>query len=568
MNRIRTISQYVALITLLLFTVNSSAQDLAMPLNIPLKMSGNFGEIRPNHFHSGVDFKTEGKQGLEVVAVADGYVSRVKVSPYGFGKALYLQHDNGLTSVYAHLRSYETVLDDHIKKEQYRNESFTIELFPEKDQFRYKKGDVIAYSGNSGGSAGPHLHFELRNSANQHPINPSAKGIYSADERPPIPKALYLYDLHNASLSLLETKPQKIELTALKSGNFAVANTIKLETPCAFGLEALDKANGAENRLGIYDIAFIIGDQTIYRKTMESFSFDETRYCNAHLDYSYKKKIGRRIQRLHKLPNDDLSVYSSLKSNGIIDHLKKDSTYKAKILLTDDRGNQTIVRFNVLSLNDPSNEVHTVEPVPGRKLFYADEDNSYLTSDFILRVPGGALYEDINFVYERTETDDDHFADIHQLHFADIPLHKYCNLSIKPRGLPEELHTKAIVLRKSGRSWVSEGGEYKHGLVRSRVRSFGHFTVGIDTIAPKIKAAFIDVSPSGSASFRIYDDMSGITSYRCSLNDKWVLLEYDAKFSKLKGDIPSEYLEESNTLTLVVSDKKGNVATWSKTYSK
>ena len=151
---------------------NSYPQDyFQSPLEIPLILSGTFAELRSNHFHSGLDIKTQQQSGLKVMAAASGFVSRIKVSHFGYGKALYITHPNGYTTVYAHLQNFNPEIDAYIKHRQYKNESYEIELFPKAGELLVNNGDIVAYSGNTGGSGGPHLHFEIRNKQ-EHPMNP------------------------------------------------------------------------------------------------------------------------------------------------------------------------------------------------------------------------------------------------------------------------------------------------------------------------------------------------------------------------------------------------------------
>ena len=256
------------------FSQNHPKDYFRSPLDIPLILSGTFGELRSNHFHAGIDLKTKGQSGLNVYAIADGYVSRIKVSPWGYGKAIYITHYNGYTSVYAHLMRYTGAIQDYVIDQQYLQKSYDIELFPDSLELKVQKGQIIGLSGNTGSSAAPHLHFEIRNSQNQYPQNGLQFGFDIKDDIPPIIKELKLYRQSkktqingNNHDIILETKGE--------NGLYMLDQNIEVSGPFSIGLNTYDLLNFASNKNGVFSIDVFVDSSLIYSHKMEEFGFHD-----------------------------------------------------------------------------------------------------------------------------------------------------------------------------------------------------------------------------------------------------------------------------------------------------
>jgi len=363
-------------VCLFLIVLNVSSQNypkdyFSSPLDIDLYLSGTFGELRSNHFHSGLDFKTGGAIGKNVYSIADGYVSRIKVSPWVYGKATYIQHPNG-TSVYGHLDKYSPKIDSIVKAEQYRRESFAMDFFPEKNDIIIKKSEIIGLSGNSGSSGGPHLHFEIRN-ANQEPINPMHFGITIKDNIKPTIQKLFIYNIYQNNISTKKDISLNY-INGILSPKYH--DTIAVSDKFYIGINSFDKLNGAPNQNGIYSMSIFVDDEKYFEFVADKFSFNETRYLNAYIDYEYFKKYRSRIQKSIILPNNNLSMYNSVKNRGLI--LMNEKAKKVNIIISDFAGNKSEIVFWAKKDDGLNNSVSTINK---GILFKYKEENIYKTDN-------------------------------------------------------------------------------------------------------------------------------------------------------------------------------------------
>ena len=310
------------------------------PLNIDLKLSGTFGELRSNHFHSGMDIKTLQKEGYDVLASAEGYVSRIKISHYGYGKALYITHPNGYSTVYAHLQRFSPKIEAYIKKRQYEKQSYEIEVFPTSTDLNVQQGELIAFSGNSGSSGGPHLHFEIRD-GNSRPMNPMLFNIDIKDTTAPIINSLWVYPQDDNSHVNGDANKQKLRLIPQQDGSYT-AEKIKACGNLGFGISTVDRQDYAPNKNGIYKIDTQINGNPNFSIQMDRFSFSETRYLNRMIDYEYFKDYKSRVQMLFVQENNPLSVYKNLENNGYLS-ITDEHSFTYTIIVSDFSGNERIV---------------------------------------------------------------------------------------------------------------------------------------------------------------------------------------------------------------------------------
>ena len=546
------------------------------PLEIRLLLSGTFGEVRANHFHSGIDIKTNGVEGAAVYAVADGYISRIKVSAFGFGKAFYVTHPNGYVSVYAHLSRYNKVVGDYVRKAQYQRESFEIELFPSAGELPVKKGEIIAYTGNSGSSGGPHLHFEIRDGASEKPINPLLFGYDVIDMFRPRISFLKIYaEDENARIN---GRNQSAGFSVEGWGedhHIKAAEPLLLSGNISFAIQVIDQQNDTDNKNGPYSIELYKDDQLVFQLKMETFSFDESRYVNSLLDYSEYMKTGARLQRTKIEPGNLLSIYDKVLGKGIfnfddsLDHILR---YEVK----DAAGNTSTLKFKVKSEKPTYSIRQLADQIPDTKLQSSDSKfqisnfnyntpNHFTNGSVILDAPRGAFYDSFVFKYDTSHRVNGTFSPVHRIHEKFTPVHDYITLSIKPVNLPVTLKDKALIVKinDDGKTFSSAGGKTEsNNYVTTRIREFGNYSVSIDTIPPEIKAVqpetFVKMAGQKNLKLIINDKMSGIASYRGMLNGKWVLMEYDAKNNLLIYTVDESLVPGRNTFFLEVVDAKNN----------
>lgn len=546
------------------------------PLRIPLLLSGSFAEMRSNHFHGGLDIKTQGHAGYGVHAAADGWISRIAVSSGGYGNALYVSHPNGYVTVYAHLDRFAAPVAAYIKALQYDQESFEVQSFPSQDQFPVTKGQQIAWSGNSGSSAGPHLHFEVRDGRTSEPVNPALWGFDIPDTTPPRIYRFKVYAKGPASIIRLRDKMsggwrtvgpgEDAFIELIRQGDGIVlqrVDRIEANGPIAFGVQTHDFHEGSNNLLGQFRIDLKVDGQTLFHSELERFSFDQTRYLNAHVDYAERRSSGRWVQRSHVLPGNELPMYESM-NGGILD-VEDGRTYALEYTVEDVFGNTAGFSFDVHGI--PPGTARLPDP-PEVHVMHHDEPFTWRGSDFTLRAPAGTVYDDIVLEPSSTAPPSSSrpvFSNRIRIHHPDEPIHYRYQLSVRADDLPMELRDKATLGMVSSRGNISwAGGSWDGWGVTSSLRTFGEFVITVDTEPPSIRPLNIssgkDMSRSGEIRFRIRDDFSGISGYRGTINGAWVLFEYDAKYALLRHRLDGTLGPGSHDVRLEVTDNKGNVS--------
>jgi len=538
------------------------------PLDIPLHLSGTFGELRDDHFHSGIDIRTGEIEGLKVYAAADGFVSRIKVSSGGYGKAIYITHPNGYVSVYGHLQQFSGTIRDYVKSEQYRLESFEVDLYPPAGVIEIKQGDVIALSGDSGGSGGPHLHFEIRDAASEKPINPLLFGINVQDVTAPVINLLKVYPANG--FTRIKNKYKILEVGVQGgAGKYSLAgsDTILISGNAYFGINTVDLFNNGNNKNGIYSISMTLDSVLVYEQIMETFSFDETRYINSLIDYPDYILYQRRVQKSYIQPNNHLNVYRNVKNKGILE-FEDDNIHILTYKVADVAGNISSLSFWVKSaeqkiLPDKNENI----PAMDGTIFTYKQVNIFENDQIKFEVPPDALYDTLLFTYKFSISGKNSFSGIHQLHNPTVPLHAWCKLQIRADSLPSKLREKAVIVNVEDQQKLSsEGGTWDNGFVSAEIREFGKYCVMVDTLCPKIIPLNIlnnkNLVQQSTIQLKISDELSGIGYYRGSLNGKWILMDYDAKNELLTYIFDERILKGENIFELTVTDKKNNVTTY------
>lgn len=532
------------------------------PVDFPISLAGSFGELRKNHFHSGIDIRTGGTTGKPVRAAADGYISRVFVNPSGFGKALYISHPNGYTTVYGHLQSFNGSIGNWIKKQQYQQESFAIDMPVPQGLLKVKKGDIIAFSGNSGASGGPHLHFEVRETGSQEVINPLEFGFDIPDHTPPKITAIKIYPWDAMAMVNFSDQPLMLVVTG-GGGKYSIGirDTVKVSGNIIFGIETTDYSDNSGMTNGVPSVALSVDNEPVYSHHLEKFAFANTRYVNSLLDYPLLIHGYRKIQRSYIALNNKNDIYGKVKNRGIIS-FTDNKAHQVVYTVTDIYGNASKLVFWVKS-HPPAPRRPENESRKGVQKMQCLSENHFARPDVSLDIPRDALYEDLDFEYSAEPQLPLTFAKVHALQNEDTPLHLNCNLAIRPTSLPKSLADKAlIVLFEPGGKMSGRGGHWENGSLTTQVKEFGRYSIAVDTVAPAIRP--VNVKPGKNLGrqlkimIKIWDNLSGIKSYRGTMNGKWILMDYDAKNSLLIYLIDEHMPKGKNNFHLVVTDETGN----------
>lgn len=530
------------------------------PVDFPIKISGSFGEVRRNHFHSGIDIRTEGVEGKPLIAVADGYVSRIFISSGGFGKALYVTHPNGFTTVYGHLKGFNTAIGSWLRARQYKEESFDQDVTLEPGLLKVKKGEVMAYSGNTGMSGGPHLHFEVRETGSQEIVNPLLFGLPVKDDIPPRIYNVRIYPMGDNSTVNDAGKAVTFSVKG-SDGRFSLSSrdTVVVSGDIIFAIESFDFVNDSEMKNGINSIELFVDTACVFAQKLDRFAFAETRYVNSLLDYPAIVEHQQRFQRSYIAPNNKLKIYSRVKNRGIVRFDDK-KVHKIRYVVKDAYGNNSRLDFSVISKPPGKTKI---QKIPKGKLLLCQEVSHFTTDNLVFDIPADALYEDLDFIYSSSSPVRNSFSSLHHLQDDDTPLHTYCDLLIRPDKLPAYLTSKAVIVRISENNHISSvGGKWDNGFMKTRIRDFGNYTVMVDTTRPVIRAVNIipnkKISGQHTIQMKISDNLSGVKSYRGTLNGRWILMDFDAKSGLLTYDFDDRLKTGKNEFLLVVKDAVGN----------
>ncbi len=539
------------------------------PLDIALILSGNYGEIRSTHFHTGLDFKTEQVEGKSVYAADSGYISRISILTGAYGKALYIKHPSGYTTVYGHLREFIPQVEEYVKSQQYHKHKHTIELYPAPDKFPVKYAQLIAYSGNTGRSSGPHLHFEIRDRSGEIPLNPLKFGFPVADNQPPRIYCLAIYPLESNSQIDSSTEKKIIPFGKSAGNRIMLQKPIRVWGNIGLGIETYDFLNGASNECSPYSVYLKIDDTLRFAFELDKIPFGQASYVNSHIDYAEKITSGRKIQKLFLDPNNKLSIYSTALNRGIY-NFSDSAIHHINITVKDAANNQTSLDFTMKSIRYdlPDRQLYTDSSVV--ETFYFDSLNVFETENIRVVVPKDALFENISFDYRVEKASDSIASDIHVVHNEYTPLNKPYILSVKPLNLPHHLLQKAlIVLIDKDNVFTPQGGNYAKGFVTTTVNKFGRFAIAIDSISPEIKPVnFVNkkkYTENQVISFQVKDDLSGINTYNGYIDGKWALFEYEPKNNLIfyKTDASRLAKNQLHHLELVITDNKNNISKFS-----
>ncbi len=544
----------LALTGILFGTTFSSvfAQQKILPMDIEPYLSGSFGELRNNHFHSGIDFKTQGRIGIPVKSVKDGYLARVFVGPSGFGRALYVNHPDGTTTVYGHLDRFDGVIESAVRDSQYIKESFRVDLYFGTNQFPVKQGQIIGYSGNTGSSGGPHLHFEIRETSSEKVTDPL---VYYKnqikDTRPPEIRELMFFPQAGKGIVNGKTINQSARLVKDKTGKQVLSQPIKAWGNIGIGIKAYDRMNGTDNIYGVREIILKIEGTEVFHSCIDRFSFDESRYINSFIDWTDWVKNRSFFMKSYVEPGNRLDFYQTPYDGTL--NVNQEKNYQLEYTLSDAYGNQTVFYFEITGHKQ---EIPLYQPEG--TLFVYNRDNELSDKGIQLKIPQGNLYKD-HYLSIWTTPAYSSYSPLYTFNER-IPLHTPGPLSIKIANDTYSDKSKygIVSVNDKGQSWL--GGRYEDGKIHAGTRETGSFTVEVDTVPPvltPIKPA--QWAKTGRIDFKLTDNLSGISQWKATLDGKFVLFELDAKRSALFGVFDSRRMKHGKqTLRVVVSDASGN----------
>ncbi len=527
------------------------------PLDIPLILAGTFGELRSNHFHSGIDIKTQQRQGLPVYAVADGSITRLKVSLWGYGKVLYIAHPNGYTSVYGHLQKFAPEIEDYIKKIQYEKKSYEVEIFPDFGELKVTKGQLIAYTGNTGGSAGPHLHFEIRSSVSEKPTNPLLYGFEIRDATDPIIAKLYAYPLSEDAQVNQSNDRIEINFKKQKDGTF-LADPVKAVGTIGFGFIGYDRQDLAANKNGLYAVNLLVNGKIYTDYDFETFSFPESRYINTLIDYDFYGTTHEMIQQCFKVPGNNLSIYKELHNDGKI-VVNEGLDYSVELVVKDFEGNATKVTIPVEGIRESLKIVKVATKTDN--YIIAKKPNNYDLGAAKVYFPANTFYNDFYIDLKKGN-------DTVTIHNSKIATHRNFTITFDASNYSESERKQLFIARLDNKLRPDYASTFKRGTTfTTRTRDLGTYILAKDTIGPKIYPKNFKekqwLTNYHYLSLHISDDLSGINTYSATLNGEWILMEYEPKTSTLTYNFDDRIFDKKQcVLEVVVTDNVGNSTTF------
>ncbi|MEO7121087.1 MAG: M23 family metallopeptidase [Ginsengibacter sp.] len=553
---------------LLFFYYNSQAQlfpeknypkgYFIYPVDARISIAANFGELRPNHYHMGLDCRTNQVQNRPVKAAADGYVAHVRIEPFGFGRAIYINHPNGLTTLYGHLNNFYPALEKYVKEQQYKLRSWQVFLDIPAGMFPVKQGQFIAYSGNAGGSQGPHCHFEIRDTRTDKVLNPLLFGMPIPDNVPPTIQRLAMYDRLKSTYS---QAPKLFSLVKVPGGYRTAEAVITANTDkVSFGISANDKVSGSTNPNGIYQAILYFDGKAIVGFQIDSITYDESRYVNAHIDYKTKAAGGPYIEHLSRLPGYPPGIYKDFSGDGVID-LTDDNIHQVRIVVKDANGNASTLEFKIRK-----GAVHEIVP---KEISYRDQQefqpgfvNIFESNNVELILQPEALYDSFAFVHSsRPDNFPLSYSDIHVLESGLVPVHDNFVLRLKSdKTVPQELRGKMLIKRTWGNKTEVVKATGNNDWYSASFKSFGSFELIADDIPPVITVGFPDYANLSKASHIIFipkDNNEAIKNFRAELDGKWLMFTND------KGKVYIYNFDEmcgrgKHELKISVQDEAGN----------
>ena len=528
------------------FLFSQQNKEWVSPLEIPIKLSGTFGEFRTNHFHAGIDIRTEGRQGLKVKSVKNGWINRIRISTSGYGKAIYIKHYDGTTSVYAHLKKFAPKIEAYVKEKQYGKESYSIQTFPKAELLKVRLGELIGFSGNTGGSNGPHLHFEVRNSKGQTPINPMYYPFKILDSKRPQIQNFFLYDGINPESERKEYRLMKKNDSVYTTAGIHLGGNVNV------GLRLFDRQDLSYNKNGIYKVSIRLNGVPKFEYRMDEISFNDSKFINILIDYKEYIQKKRRIQRFFSHPSQNVSFLNRNKSNGEMKILPGKS-YQIKIEVSDYNGNKSYLEAYITGTEQIEMELS--------KNKFLDPNKDYLFNfkNKTAYFPKNSFFDSIPLLIKNQDEKLIVGENIY-------PLQKPFEVSFEIPKKDSLINSQSFIamLNSKGEPYFFSNKK-KEGKWIGKSKTLGTFIISRDSLAPIIKPLNFKkdqwISSLNYLKINLTDDYSGIKSFRGEINGKWILFEHEPKNNSLIYDLNDLSFDEAlNRLTIEAEDMAGNLS--------
>ena len=535
--------------TLFISNINfgiSQEIDFHTPIDAPFDLSGTFGEFR-SRFHTGIDFKSRGVQGQKIFSIEDGYVSRIEVNNYGYGKVIYIDHLNGFTSVYAHLKNFNSELDEYIKSELYKSKRNSIKKFPKKNQLRINKGEVIGYSGNTGRSFGPHLHFEIRDTKSQDAINPLMFNYTYKDDERPIIRGLYIINENN---SLVRNSPIRKKVKKINDSTYTV-DDFEYNGKIGIGLDIYDiQYKNLYNQNGVYKVELFIDSILKYSYKMDKIKFSENHYKKIMYDYLSLAQKNKKVLKIYTPRNSDLSFLKNNKFNGIInsDSIRDNSLL---VRVSDWNGNSSSIKFN-LKANDSISRRSSYNGIE----ILTNQNYTLNKNSSIIEIGKNTFYDDLlmNISYQ---------SDTLNLGKEKDPFRSSITIKL-PHKISDTLELRQSFVGKIINRKISYISSKKNkSYIYANTSSLGEYIISKDTLKPDIKPINFknnsNIKVKNTLRLRLKDDLSGIKNYSSYFNGNWALFEYEPKSNMIFHNLSDGIIKDGeNELIIKYEDGVGN----------
>ncbi|HSB93702.1 MAG TPA: M23 family metallopeptidase [Flavitalea sp.] len=526
------------------------------PLDIPMNLSGNFGELRTNHYHMGFDLKTNARENMPVRAAADGYVARIKIEPAGFGRAIYINHPNGYTTLYAHLNEFDPAIEAYVKEKQYQAQSWAIQLEIPSGILPVKKGQFIAYSGNTGGSQAPHLHFEIRRTSDDVNLNPILFGFPLNDHTKPRIMRLGIYDRR---YSVYEQTPKILSAKALGSGLYtAGSGVIIMNTPkISVAITSYDTHDGSANLNGVFSGTLKFDERPVSEFIMDNISYDDTRYLNAHIDYRLKQTAGQYLQHLSELPGYVHSIYQSEEKNGILD-LSDGRVHSISIAISDGYNNKSVLNARVQYSGNESK----IPEFEGKQ-FYPLMLDGFESEYCEFYIPEQGLYDSVYISHLSSPSRSQQaLTDLHRIGNSTVPLQLAMVVRLRPtNNLTPEEQNRTIMQWSSGGKKAVKKVEWYNGWANAQFRDFGTFQLVLDEQPPVIVPIGFtngtDFSKSSRLVFTVRDNFEKFNNVRAEIDGQWIRCSND-KGKTFIYRFDQHFPVGNHVLKITAEDEAGN----------
>ncbi len=547
-------SLLISSLSLVSFAQSASDPQYEVPLK-NYRISGSYGELRGNHYHAGLDMGTAGVENVDVLAAEDGWVSRVKVGPYGYGRALYIDHPDGHTTVYGHLNGFAPKIDSLVRSRQYASRSFDVEFFPAKDAVKVSRGEVVAYSGNTGGSGGPHLHFEVRDTRTEEPLNPMRFIRVAPDNVPPTLYGVKVYALSADAQVAGASADKYLNLQSIKG------KTIDCVGEIGLGIHCTDYVEAGGRPCGIIEICLFDGDSLVYRSRVDHFPFSLNKDVNSHIDYEESILRNRYIQRSFVEPGNLLPIYSTVSTPTLV---REGETHNMRYVVKDFAGNVSQISFTLRGRRNAGAKARTKPSgyfIPRLRTWSKD------TLGVDVLVPRETFFSDTYLTISRTDRSTAQ-PPVFSIGSRTVPIKKSVTLTMAVPDAWKGLGSKVFIGRRSGGWLAYQGGEMRRAsdsssiyVISAKVSQLGDYTIGVDSIAPSVSISNKSnvLRQSDWVYIRVSDDVSGVSKYSVTIDGQWHVFEYDYKKNRLKAQLSYLGIKAgSHKLHAVVTDACGN----------